>query len=122
MSGTPFNFGVLLPVAVTIFFNVVILITVLVYLARKPSVNSSRSRQAEHQQRVKMGLLSSVLLGITWIFGLLAVGQATYVFMLLFDILNAFQGFIIFVAFTVRNPIVKEEISKRLNCLPKSSK
>ena len=122
MSGTPFNFGVLLPVAVTIFFNVVILITVLVYLARKPSVSSSRSRQAEHQQRVKMGLLSSVLLGITWIFGLLAVGQATYVFMLLFDILNAFQGFIIFVAFTVRNPIVKEEVSKRLNCLPQLSK
>ena len=94
--------------------NTVILIVMLVSLARKPPVAASKEEKNELKERTKIAISVGFLLGLTWLFGLFAVGEATYAFQLIFCIFNAFQGFIIFILYTIRNPIVMKEIKTRL--------
>ena len=53
----------------------------------------------------------SVLLGITWIFGFLAIDEATFAFQLLFCLFNAFQGFIVFLLFCLRQEDVRKTLA-----------
>jgi hypothetical protein len=46
---------------------------------------------------IKATLSFFCLLGITWVFGALAIGNAGIVFLYLFAICNAFQGLFIFI-------------------------
>ena len=50
----------------------------------------------------------SLFLGITWVFGFLAVEEASLVFQYLFCIFNALQGFLIFIFHHVREPAVRK--------------
>lgn len=50
------------------------------------------------------------LLGVTWVFGILAVNEESVAFAWIFTILNSFQGVFIFVLHVLRNEKVKEKI------------
>ena len=50
----------------------------------------------------------SLFPGITWVFGFLAVEEASLVFQYLFCIFNALQGFLIFIFHHVREPSVRK--------------
>ena len=60
------------------------------------------------QQQAKIAFAASSLLGLTWIFGVMAVGDARDFFQYLFTIFNSLQGFFIFFFYTARNPEVKK--------------
>ena len=55
-------------------------------------------------------LAISVLLGLTWIFGFLAIDDATFTFQLLFCLFNAFQGVVVFLMFCLRQEDVRKTL------------
>jgi hypothetical protein len=68
---------------------------------RVKSRRATNSDEAGRQSAVMRGLRASVsfmcLLGVTWVFGALAIGDAAVVFMYLFTLCNVVQGIFIFV-------------------------
>ena len=51
----------------------------------------------------------SVLLGITWLFGIMAVGDLRIFFQILFCVFNSLQGFFIIIFYVLRDPDVYKE-------------
>ena len=62
--------------------------------------------------QARIAFACATLLGITWVLGLLAIGEITYTFQLLFTIFNSLQGFFIFVFYTLMNKDVSKEWKK----------
>ncbi|XP_065683123.1 adhesion G-protein coupled receptor G2 isoform X2 [Hydra vulgaris] len=106
VQGYPFYFGILLPICVIMAGN----ICVLVFVLRGISGNSNLNNKIDSKKKVRNAFACSALLGLTWIFAILAVGKATVVFQWLFCIFNSLQGFFIFLFYTVGNKQVKEEL------------
>ncbi|XP_072030643.1 adhesion G-protein coupled receptor G6-like [Amphiura filiformis] len=111
-------FGLLLPVATVIIHNAVIFTMVMTKLL-KSSVggNVKNSRKTMVRQRLRNAFSISVLLGLTWIFGFLAINKAKRAFQLMFCLSNSFQGVLVFILFCllqddVRNVLV-ENCSRR---------
>lgn len=59
-------------------------------------------------QRLKNAFTISVLLGLTWVFGFLAIHRARMAFQLLFCVANSFQGVLVFVLFC----LIQEDVQK----------
>ena len=78
--------------------------------------NTSRIRQnitkQTHLQMVKtearQAFSCSVLMGITWLFAVMAVKDMRFLFQTLFCIFNSLQGFFIFILHCARNPVVQK--------------
>ena len=107
--GYSFYFALLLPVALILLVNFVVLVMVMKSLTKKN--NASSQRQAGKVQ-ARIAFACATLLGITWVLGLLAIGEITYTFQLLFTIFNSLQGFFIFVFYTLMNKDVSKEWKK----------
>ena len=54
-------------------------------------------------RRVKITLSCATLLGITWVFGYLAIGDAREIFQWLFCVANSLQGLFIFIFYVLLN-------------------
>lgn len=104
--GYSFYFGVLLPVGLILVGNFAIIIMVMRSLIRTKA--NAVGQGKDIQQQAKIAFAASCLLGLTWIFGVLAVGDARDFFQYLFTIFNSLQGFFIFFFYTARNPEVKK--------------
>jgi len=50
-----------------------------------------------------------MFIGLTWMFGYMAIADARLVFQYVFTILNSLQGFFIFVLFVLRKKKVREQ-------------
>ena len=113
VHGLPFYIGLVLPICLIILLNIVLLILVLRGIHNTPSnVRTSKSIDEETPYMLKLAKITiacSVLLGVTWLFGFLAVGELTEVMQYLFCIFNSLQGFFIFVFYTLTNAEVKKE-------------
>ncbi|XP_071807973.1 adhesion G-protein coupled receptor D1-like [Asterias amurensis] len=85
--------------------NIVMFVLVLRVIVKSAELNDK-----EHAS-IKAGLKGAVvllpILGLTWIFGLLAVNSATIMFQYLFTIFNSFQGLFIFLNQCAFNSEVK---------------
>ncbi|XP_078359561.1 adhesion G protein-coupled receptor L3-like [Oculina patagonica] len=57
------------------------------------------------------------ILGLTWVFGLLAVNNSSVVFEYLFAIFNSLQGFLIFLFYCLKNTEVRREFKRKLHNL-----
>ena len=110
--GNSFYFAVLLPVALILLINFVVLMMVGKSLTRKSSANLSSTQKQTGKRQVRIALMCSTLLGLTWILGLFAVADLTYTFQLLFTIFNSLQGFFIFVFYTLMNKEIQKEGKK----------
>ena len=124
VHGYAFYISVVVPVAMILFANTVTLIIVMYNLyqhgqkkARKLSESDKKKKPMTDTATIifqaRIAFACNVLLGITWIFALLAVGKATIYFQWLFCIFNSLQGFFIFVFYTLRNEDVKKACAKR---------
>ena len=124
VHGYAFYIAVVVPVAAILFANTVTLTKVTYNLYRhgkKKARNLSDSAVKKNPiigttliiSQARIAFTCNVLLGITWIFALLAVGKATVYFQWLFCIFNSLQGFFIFVFYTLRNQDVKKAWVKR---------
>ena len=115
--GYSFYFPLLLPVALILLVNFVVLVMVMRSLTKKN--NASSQRQAGKMQ-ARITFACTTLLGLTWVLGLLAIGELTYTFQLLFTIFNSLQGFFIFVFYTLMNKDVSKEWKKFFKIGPQS--
>jgi len=79
----------------------------------KQRVNGNNQKQEKkHLQRnLRSAFTILTLLGLTWTFAFLAIGEVKTVFQWLFTFTTSLQGVFIFVLYTVRNPEVTREFS-----------
>ncbi|XP_022098829.1 adhesion G-protein coupled receptor G6-like isoform X2 [Acanthaster planci] len=118
--GNAIYFGQLLPIGLVLLFNFVVFTLVMRKLtcARKTiSSSSDRSGRQETIRRLQNALAISVLLGLTWVFGLLSVFQAAnFAFQVLFTVCNSLQGLMIFILFCARQKEVRQVWWEMLPC------
>ncbi|XP_030852439.1 adhesion G-protein coupled receptor G2-like [Strongylocentrotus purpuratus] len=117
--GPALFYGVLLIVALLLAANFTIFGIVMQRLSCRKSVADNKTNQAsrgEMWRRVKNAVAISVLLGLTWLFGFLAIGGARVVFNILFLVLNSLQGFLVFFMFCVRQKEVREQWVRWIHC------
>ncbi|XP_068705881.1 adhesion G-protein coupled receptor D1-like isoform X2 [Montipora foliosa] len=106
------SWSFIVPVLIIILINVVILIAVLREIRNLKDPDPSKLRS--FKKGFKACIILSPLLGLTWVFGLLAATNAGLVFQYIFTILNSAQGLFIFVLHVVRNSDVRAEIHHKL--------
>ncbi|XP_071492422.1 uncharacterized protein [Diadema antillarum] len=114
--GPALYFGVLLLVAVLLLVNFVIFALVLQELTCRKTVAAHKADQGETWRRIQNAVAISVLLGLTWVFGFLAIGGARIVFNILFLIFNPLQGFFVFVMFCLRQQEIRDQWRRWLHC------
>jgi hypothetical protein len=92
------------PLLLIVTFNAVVFVRVMISIfALGSKVRGSKSTSDENDRlaSLKKGLRASLsflcLLGVTWIFGALAIGSAAVAFFYLFALCNVVQGVFIFV-------------------------
>ena len=109
----PFYIGLLLPICLIILMNIVLLSLVIHSVHYTPAnIRSSKkesSKKAYMFKLTKITIACSALLGIAWLFGVLAVGKLTTVMQYLFCIFNSLQGMFVFVFYVLTNDEVKKE-------------
>ena len=123
-----FYTAVVVPVASILLGNTVILTIVMYKLHQNSKRRASNSGSCKEKKKpindasrflseARIAFTCNLLLGTTWIFALLAVGDATIFFEWLFCVFNSLQGFFIFCFYTVRNQDVRnawlEKLTKR---------
>ncbi|XP_076434800.1 adhesion G-protein coupled receptor G6-like [Babylonia areolata] len=105
MSPTPFYFAFLAPIGAIVVVNLVVYVLVVVSICRRPNLGTGGTSYTVIGVRASFSLFVS--LGLTWMFAFFAVDDARVVFQYLFTVTTVFQGFLIFVLFTARDPAVK---------------
>ena len=100
VRGLPFYIGVVVPVTLIFIKNFIVLVLVL-----RGITNSQfkKNKKRELMVSARIAFACSVLLGTTWIFGILAIGDLRYFFQCLFCVFNSLQGCFIFLFYTARN-------------------
>lgn len=121
VHGYPFYISVIVPVGLILLANTVTLVIVMCYLHRhakekamKLSDGNRKTDSAMVVSEIRIAFSCNILLGITWIFALLAIGRATMIFQWLFCVFNSLQGFFIFLFYTVRNQDVRNAMSRQV--------
>ncbi|XP_074606633.1 adhesion G protein-coupled receptor L3-like isoform X2 [Acropora palmata] len=77
-------------------------------------MQSGKAPNAEKlRQAAKACVVLSPLLGMTWVFGILSVTNASLVFQYIFTILNSLQGLFIFLLHVLRNADVRAEFKRK---------
>ena len=102
--GASFYFGLLLPICFVLVGNLIVLFLVSRGLkdGSKLVRGSKNSKNCKIVQ-VRIAFACSLLLGTTWIFAILAVGDLRDFFQWMFCIFNSLQGFFIFIFYTYRS-------------------
>ncbi|XP_038054962.1 adhesion G protein-coupled receptor E3-like [Patiria miniata] len=94
------------PALLVIVINMIVLAMVVRII-----IKSAHLRQEKKYDHIKAGIKGALMLlpilGLTWVFGLLAVNSALTVFQYLFTIFNSFQGLFIFLINCAFNSEVK---------------
>ena len=113
--------AVLLPIALVSVHNLITFAAVMKSISRqRPGVvHPRRKHYSIIVQRCRQSFSLSCLLGLTWVFGFFAVGNASMVFQWLFCIFNSLQGVFIFIYFCLYQPDIKACILVKFN--PKRS-
>ena len=100
VRGLPFYVGIVVPVALVVIKNFIILALTLHGITKN---RIKKDQKGEVMTSIRITFACSVLLGTAWVFGIFAVGNLRNVFQWLFCIFNSLQGLFIFVFHTVRN-------------------
>nr|XP_054767480.1 adhesion G-protein coupled receptor G2-like [Lytechinus pictus] len=119
--GPSLYFGMILPIGVILAFNSIIF-TIVIYkltcgrktfaatntgMSKKETMAKTREEATRRAQNV---VAIGTLLGLTWSFGFLAVGNGRVAFNALFAIFNSLQGVFVFFLFGIRQPEVKDKL------------
>lgn len=109
-----FYIGVLGLVALLLIYNMVTYIAIVRSIsATRKNISTSQSNRAGMIRRLQNALAILVLLGLSWVFGFLAIGSVRMVFNVLFCLFNSFQGFFIFLLFCLRQDEIREAWRER---------
>lgn len=110
-QGLAFYFSVLLPIALIIIANLIVFILVIYNILKSGSSKGGSNRKHDHTMicsQLRVSVFLFFLLGLTWIFGLLAQSQTTILFSYLFCLTATIQGFVLFLYFIVMDPITRK--------------
>ncbi|XP_072030645.1 adhesion G-protein coupled receptor G7-like [Amphiura filiformis] len=130
-------FGLLLPIGLVILHNIITfglvarkLLSSRAYVKKSDLENREneggdgeffqKTGVKEISQRLLNAFAVSIPLGITWVFGFLAIEEARFAFQLLFCICNSFQGVLIFILFCYGQKDVRKIICARCFSEPPS--
>lgn len=95
-----------------VVFNIFVFSLVLRNVVFRPmlSTTSQLNKKREMFSRMQQFVLFWMLLGLSWIFGFLAMipGRETYGLEILFCLFTSIQGFTLFIFICVKNPEVKK--------------
>ncbi|RUS79641.1 hypothetical protein EGW08_012610 [Elysia chlorotica] len=117
MDQDAFYYGFAIPVGLIILTNLVVFLMVTTSLCRRKDM-SKHSSQSSNQTlvNVRASFICFCVLGLSWIFGFLAIEDARLVFQYLFCITASLQGFIVFLMMTARDKQVRQYWMERLCC------
>lgn len=107
----PFIVAFVAPVTIILVGNIVASFLIIRSLYSSGNRMSS-TRKISGYQEVKRGIVIMVLLGLTWIFGILAIGEAKLTFQWLFCIFNTLQGFFVFLFCCVSHTGIRKHLRK----------
>ena len=109
IRGYPFYFGVLLPVCLILLVNFVVLVVTILSLTKRVSTGKEATLKEYYLSQARITFMCATLLGLSWLFAVLAVHDLSTVFQWLFCITTSLQGFFIFVFYILRNKEVTIE-------------
>ncbi|XP_057312317.1 adhesion G-protein coupled receptor G2-like [Hydractinia symbiolongicarpus] len=114
VHGYAFFFGLLLPICLILMGNVIVLIFALRGMRTPKTIKGVKDRHERILQLWRVFVCSTIL-GLTWAFAVLAIGDLRDIFQYLFSIFNSLQGFIIFLIFVIAHKDKRKEILKVLS-------
>uniref|UniRef100_A0A1A9WZ11 G-protein coupled receptors family 2 profile 2 domain-containing protein n=1 Tax=Glossina brevipalpis TaxID=37001 RepID=A0A1A9WZ11_9MUSC len=101
-TGHGLRFGVLLPISIVVTINIGVILYIFYSLCRShPSTPMQSYQKTGLIKEIRLMVLLFFLLGLSWIFGLLAYMNLTIIFSYLFCITATLQGFILFLYFII---------------------
>lgn len=103
-SGNALYFGIILPIGLIILANLIIFLMVIFNILFGPGGKLRATDRDLTLAQLRLSVLLFFLLGLSWIFGLLASTKAGLVFSYLFCLTATIQGFVLFVYFIVLDP------------------
>ncbi|XP_070210163.1 adhesion G protein-coupled receptor E5-like [Littorina saxatilis] len=106
MSRTAFYYAFLAPIGIMVFANIVLYGLIVFKICRRRDI--AHGGTSYNVISIRASIASFVVLGLSWVFGFLAIEDARLVFQYLFTCTTAFQGFLIFAIFTTRDPAVRQ--------------
>lgn len=114
----PLIFGVIVPAAIVVLTNTVVFVLVIRQLMKSIAVTKSEKlKRRQNLKRARNAFSIMTLTGLTWSLGFLSLiyvlnGPIQW----LFTVVNSTQGFMIFVLYCLRHPIVVSYWKRRLPC------
>ncbi|XP_049878532.1 uncharacterized protein LOC126375571, partial [Pectinophora gossypiella] len=105
---TGFNFivGILIPVAVVLFINLILFASVLYSISRGPEGKVRSTEMDLVGAQLRLSLFLFFLLGLTWIFGILSFNR-NVLWSYLFCLTSTLQGFVLFIYFVICDPATR---------------
>ena len=114
LHGVPFIVAFFTPVTLIILGNIVTFCFIIRSLLTSGANVTSIQRVSDYQQ-ARRALAIMVLLGLTWLFGILAIGDAKLAFQYLFCIFNTLQGLSVFILPTETRQQLRNLFGKKGN-------
>ncbi|XP_066910547.1 adhesion G protein-coupled receptor L4-like [Clytia hemisphaerica] len=110
MKGDIFIYSTIIPIACIILFNLIVFIMVMrkVHGHFKTRASFQQNEDKQMWKRAKATMACMVLLGLTWSFGFMAVGDLRAPLQWLFCITNTLQGVFVFVFYVLLNDEVRK--------------
>ena len=109
----PFQIGFLTPAVLILIINTIAFVLIIRSLLTSGSKVSADKRATGLQQARRASAIM-VVLGLTWLFGVLAVRDAKLIFQYLFCIFNSIQGLLVFIFYCVLSSETKAKYRKLL--------
>ena len=117
----PFIVAFFTPVTIIIIGNIVTFCLIIRSLLTAGSKVTSIQKKSGYQQ-ARQGIAIMVLLGLTWIFGILAIDDAKVAFQYLFCIFNTLQGLLVFIFFGILPSVTRKKLRNVFERMSKATR
>eukprot|EP00118_Oscarella_pearsei_P023496 m.282108 g.282108 ORF g.282108 m.282108 type:complete len:1634 (+) comp40651_c0_seq55:87-4988(+) len=126
MTGQAFYYSYYAILGAVLLFNLAVFLVLMIHFARKREM--TRTQKRRKSGRARMGAAITVLLGLSWIFGMVSVnedenltGTIHLIFQYFFAITASSQGFLIFVFYCCLRVEVQREVKRVFCCRTKDA-
>ncbi|KAK7478683.1 hypothetical protein BaRGS_00030068, partial [Batillaria attramentaria] len=117
LTGVAFYVAFVAPVCLILLFNAISFLLVLRGILGLTNNKLNRTKSSETAQKLRRAVGVVILLGLTWVFGFLAIDDTSQlVFNYLFAIFNSLQGLFIFLFYCVFNKDVRAAYKRCFRC------
>ncbi|XP_072043779.1 uncharacterized protein [Amphiura filiformis] len=115
LESVPLLASVIGPITIMLIFNIIIYVLIMIKLSKPTPGKVGRAKRSKTSTRLKNAAIFLLLLGLTWSVGYLTlIRAATFIFQLLFCLLNSMKGYFIFMVYVIRRPEARRYWSARV--------